>query len=336
MLVSVKSNFKYLRYFLVNFITWSRILFVLPLFFFSSFYLYLWIIIWAGISDFLDGFLARYWECTTETGARLDQYADKWVSSIFLYVLYMNRLIPIWFLLLFFLREVLMILFRQLSLAGRSSNIFGKSKTFLLYLLIIGILIKSIYSLNTVYYNITLFLETLILLFGYISLFISLTLPLAFHKKLKIFIGTSFYSSLLFKKMPGTISSFFIFLLLYPFLAVPVYWKLSILLLSLVLHYYAFPLFQKISKKNDDPGIYTWDETIAILFIWVFTYQLSYMWFVSFAVFRFFDILKPLGIRSFELNKKFSALFRNLGDDLIAMLYTSITLFLLQRLINFV
>jgi cardiolipin synthase len=69
------------------------------------------LLIFLGIlSDFLDGFLARRLKATSRLGAILDPVADKvFVNTLFL-LLYLEKLIPFYFLFAVILRDVLIIL----------------------------------------------------------------------------------------------------------------------------------------------------------------------------------------------------------------------------------
>jgi phosphatidylglycerophosphatase A len=82
---------------------------------------------------------------------------------------------------------------------------------------------------------------------------------------------------------------------------------------------------KQINSLNDDPSIYTLDETLAIVMAWVLLVRLSMIdGVILFSLFRFFDILKPLGIRSIEKKSNWSAAIRNIADDMAAMFYTLI------------
>lgn len=74
----------------------------------------------------------------------------------------------------------------------------------------------------------------------------------------------------------------------------------------------------------EDPGPYTLDETLAIFCLHL-VIPAGWTWAAAFVLFRFFDILKPLGIRRIEsigLSTKVS----NLLDDLLAALYTFVVI----------
>jgi CDP-diacylglycerol--glycerol-3-phosphate 3-phosphatidyltransferase len=52
-----------------------------------------------GISDLLDGFLARRWEVSSRFGARLDSAADFLLCGIMLYILFYSLCWPLWILI---------------------------------------------------------------------------------------------------------------------------------------------------------------------------------------------------------------------------------------------
>ena len=85
-----------------------------------------------------------------------------------------------------------------------------------------------------------------------------------------------------------------------------------------------------------DHGGMVWDEIIAI---WLVLLLVPWGWAwqaVAFAVFRFFDIVKPPPIRSFERRFKRGAWagFGVMGDDLIAAFYSLLTLAVTIRLVE--
>ncbi len=91
------------------------------------------------LSDFLDGFLARQFKVTSRLGALLDPIADKvFVNTLFL-LLYLEKLIPFYFLLLVILRDVLILIGAAVLLKRKRSFtpaplFVGKLCTFFLML----------------------------------------------------------------------------------------------------------------------------------------------------------------------------------------------------------
>jgi phosphatidylglycerophosphatase A len=137
---------------------------------------------------------------------------------------------------------------------------------------------------------------------------------------MKFFVGSTFYSSYFFKNAPGTVSSFVVFIAFYFLNPIEIVWKIGILITLLFLHFICFPAF--VSRyQTDDPPLYTLDEALSMIFLSIFFYS-PWSWTAAFVIFRFFDIVKPLGIRKIETTTFLSHSLRNLGDDLLAAFYT--------------
>ena len=85
-----------------------------------------------------------------------------------------------------------------------------------------------------------------------------------------------------------------------------------------------------------DHGGMVWDEIIAIWLVLLFV-PWGWSWqAVAFAVFRFFDIVKPPPIRHFERRFKRDgwAGFGVMGDDLIAAFYSLVSMAVAIRLVE--
>lgn len=87
-----------------------------------------------------------------------------------------------------------------------------------------------------------------------------------------------------------------------------------------VSHFICFPYFET-KYSVDDPPLYTLDEAFAMVSLSV-VFGSTYEWTAAFFVFRFFDILKPLGIKRLENMKSVPSNIRNIADDVIAACYT--------------
>ncbi len=79
-----------------------------------------------------------------------------------------------------------------------------------------------------------------------------------------------------------------------------------------------------------DPGKIVIDETIGV---WITILFIPFSWvnvLLAFVIFRFFDILKPLGIRA--IDEKLHSPFSVMLDDIVAGIYSAITLQLIVYL----
>jgi len=78
------------------------------------------------------------------------------------------------------------------------------------------------------------------------------------------------------------------------------------------------------SEWGHDPGKIVIDETIGV---WITILFIPFSWLnvlLAFVIFRFFDILKPLGIRT--IDEKLHSPFSVMLDDIVAGIYSAITL----------
>ena len=78
------------------------------------------------------------------------------------------------------------------------------------------------------------------------------------------------------------------------------------------------------SEWGHDPGKIVMDETIGV---WITVLFIPFSWLnvlLALIVFRFFDILKPLGIRA--IDEKLSSPFSVMLDDIVAGIYSAIAL----------
>ena len=81
-----------------------------------------------------------------------------------------------------------------------------------------------------------------------------------------------------------------------------------------------------------DHGAIVWDEVVAFLLVLYFVGDRTLAIVVAFAVFRFFDIVKPPPIR--ELDGRLKNGFGVMADDLVAAGYTLVVLAVGQRLLG--
>ena len=117
---------------LPNYITSIRLVFTIPLIFFleTNNILFVWIIIlFGGITDYLDGYIARKFKLKTKIGAILDPLADKVFTIIPFIWLSKYEVIPFWSLSILLVREFLISAFRVTKENGLPALKIGKYKT---------------------------------------------------------------------------------------------------------------------------------------------------------------------------------------------------------------
>lgn len=103
-----------------------------------------------GITDILDGFIARKYNLVTSFGKLADPFADKLMQLTALTVLTILQKIPVFILVLVFAKEILMVLGSVLLYKKRnfvvSANWYGKLSTVLFYMAIIMIIFDLPYG----------------------------------------------------------------------------------------------------------------------------------------------------------------------------------------------
>lgn len=104
------------------------------------------VFILAGITDVLDGFIARRFNLITKWGKLMDPLADKLMLITVLICLFIEEVIPLWAILIIVLKELLMILGAAFLYRNRKivvqSNIYGKLATFLFYVAVTALIFK--------------------------------------------------------------------------------------------------------------------------------------------------------------------------------------------------
>ena len=81
----------------------------------------------AGLTDMLDGYIARKYEMTTRLGKILDPLADKLTQAAALTCLVISESAPLWILLVYIVKEVFMGL-GGLALMRKYSNVLSSNK----------------------------------------------------------------------------------------------------------------------------------------------------------------------------------------------------------------
>lgn len=94
----------------------------------------------AGVSDFLDGYLARRWNQVTKLGAILDPTADRMLTIVVVAALAIRGIIPWWLLAVLFARDVVvglaLLYAKHHRVAVPEVAFVGKAATFALYFLL--------------------------------------------------------------------------------------------------------------------------------------------------------------------------------------------------------
>lgn len=135
----------------------------------------------SGISDVLDGYIARKFDMGTELGAVLDPFADKLMSFAVLISFAIGGFIPYWIIVLILLKESIMIIggailyFRKENIVI-PSNISGKAATFALYTSILSIALKFPANLSNTLLIMTVVLNILAFI-NYLKIFLGLNKP---------------------------------------------------------------------------------------------------------------------------------------------------------------
>lgn len=137
---------------MANRLTLSRIL-IIPIFiyiFFVQFKYHLLIagviFFLSGLTDLLDGYIARTYNQVSNLGRLLDPLADKLTMIIVFIALAVNKLIPIWILLVIISREIIILSGAILFYLNNSDIIspskFGKYATLFLYITAFSYIVK--------------------------------------------------------------------------------------------------------------------------------------------------------------------------------------------------
>lgn len=100
----------------------------------------------AGITDFLDGYIARKYNLVTKIGTVLDPLADKIMTLTVLFCLAYKDIIPHWIFMPFLLKEIIMVigginLYKYKKVLP--ANHYGKTATMLFYASIFLLLINK-------------------------------------------------------------------------------------------------------------------------------------------------------------------------------------------------
>ncbi len=158
----------------INGLTISRLLLGLPIIIVlknGNNDIFIFLILIAGLTDFLDGYFARKYDNKSVFGAKLDPLADKILLIGPMIWLVHENLVPLWAIWLMISRELLITSWRSGKTSGGPASIQGKYKTTFQFSSIILLLWPegwgTIYSIN------------IITKIGYVSFWIALFLTLS-------------------------------------------------------------------------------------------------------------------------------------------------------------
>ena len=161
---------------LPNLITSIRLILVIPLIIFleiNNTLFVLIIILFGGITDYLDGYFARKYNLKTKIGAILDPLADKIFIIIPLIWLCKYEIIPFWSLSIILIREFLISAFRVTKESGLPALKVGKYKTFFQFISLVILFSKfnqfHIQNIGLIIYWIG-FALTIVSLFSYLKI----------------------------------------------------------------------------------------------------------------------------------------------------------------------
>lgn len=106
------------------------------------------VFILAGITDVVDGYIARKYNYVSDLGKILDPLADKSIQLSAFVCLYLSGRIPVWMLVIYFVKELAtavgaMFVFRKKHLVVKS-NVFGKAATVLVFAAVCAIAMLEI------------------------------------------------------------------------------------------------------------------------------------------------------------------------------------------------
>jgi cardiolipin synthase len=137
----------------------------------------------AGLTDVLDGYIARKYNMVTKWGSVLDPLADKLMSITVLLSLTIRHMIPEWVLLVIGAKELLMIaggifLFKKGTYVP--AQIYGKAASVLFYVSILVLQIEKTAGLIFIY--ITVFVA-LFALYKYFENFVKIRKEEKLHKE---------------------------------------------------------------------------------------------------------------------------------------------------------
>lgn len=100
----------------------------------------------AAFTDFLDGFIARKFSLITNLGKILDPLGDKMMTLAALLCITIDKVIPIWAVIVFFVKESLMgiggfVILKRAGTEIPQSNFIGKLSTVIFFLVCVTLML---------------------------------------------------------------------------------------------------------------------------------------------------------------------------------------------------
>lgn len=109
----------------------------------------------AGATDVVDGYLARRNNWITNLGKILDPFADKLMQCTVLIGLWVKGVVPLWFVIPFFVKEIFTLIIGAVVIRRRSVNVvskwYGKCTVCLFYLTIgVSVIFKDFLAVHPI------------------------------------------------------------------------------------------------------------------------------------------------------------------------------------------
>ncbi|MGM9684057.1 MAG: CDP-alcohol phosphatidyltransferase family protein [Eubacteriales bacterium] len=138
--------------------------------FFVNIYAALLVFLIAGATDVVDGYLARRNNWISNAGKILDPLADKLMQCTVLVTLYIKKIIPLWFVIPFFLKEIFTLLIGLVVIKKRSvvvvSKWYGKTAVCIFYATIVVSVLFGKYLSNHPVVHILIFIPAIVFALG--------------------------------------------------------------------------------------------------------------------------------------------------------------------------
>lgn len=132
------------------------------------------ILVTSGITDILDGIIARKYHFITDFGKLMDPLADKATQIAALVVLVLQNIIPFWILVVVIIKEFIMVAGASF-LYGKETVVFskwyGKLSTVLFYIAIFSSLIIKYFNITFNFANYIYYLAVAVTIFSLIMYF---------------------------------------------------------------------------------------------------------------------------------------------------------------------